>query len=50
MGVEITGKTLGITGFKGFDQPLDVAQDPTSGSLYVTELGGQRITRLVPQG
>lgn len=46
----IATRTLGITGFTGFDQPLDLAQHPTSGTIYVTELGGQRITRLVPRG
>ena len=45
----IVSRTLGVTGFKGFNQPLDIAQHVSSGNLYVTELGGQRITRLVPQ-
>ncbi len=49
-GGTIQSKTLGVTGFTGFTQPLDVAQHVASGSIYVTELGGQRITRLVPRG
>ncbi|WP_407344421.1 kelch repeat-containing protein [Pengzhenrongella phosphoraccumulans] len=44
----IVSRTLGVTGFKGFNQPLDIAQHVPSGNLYVTELGAQRITRLVP--
>ncbi|PTL72416.1 hypothetical protein C1I63_05840 [Rathayibacter caricis DSM 15933] len=46
----IVSRTLGVAGFKGFDQPLDVAQHAASGSIYVTELGGRKITRLVPRG
>ncbi|OOB92252.1 hypothetical protein B0T42_01120 [Rathayibacter sp. VKM Ac-2630] len=46
----IVSRTLGVVGFKGFDQPLDVAQHAASGSIYVTELGGRKITRLVPRG
>ena len=45
----IISKVVGITGFTGFNQPLDVAQDVATGNLYVTELGGQTITRLVPR-
>ncbi|HEY3546544.1 MAG TPA: Ig-like domain-containing protein, partial [Propionicimonas sp.] len=47
---KIVSRTLGVTGFTGFNQPLDVAQDVATGDLYVTELGGQKITRLVPRG
>jgi hypothetical protein len=42
-----TGIT-GITGFGGFDQPLDLTEDVATGNIYVTELGGQRITLLRP--
>ena len=46
---KIVSRTTGVTGFKGFSQPLDIEQHVPSGNLYVTELGGSRITRLVPQ-
>jgi hypothetical protein len=44
----IVSKTLGVAGFTGFNEPLDIAQHVPSGNLYVTELGGMQITRLVP--
>ncbi|WP_036196277.1 malectin domain-containing carbohydrate-binding protein [Nocardioides aequoreus] len=34
----LSGATTGIAGFTGFAQPLDVAEDPTTGNLYVAEL------------
>ncbi len=46
--------TTGITGFTGFKQPLDVAQDVSNGNLYVTELTDNPATTgiklLKPQG
>ncbi|WP_129338357.1 kelch repeat-containing protein [Cellulomonas endophytica] len=45
----IVSRALGVAGFTGFDHPLDLAQHVPSGSLYVTELGGRRITQLVPR-
>ncbi|MET0865583.1 MAG: choice-of-anchor D domain-containing protein, partial [Nakamurella sp.] len=46
--------TTGITGFTGFKQPLDVAQDISNGNLYVTELTDNPATTgiklLKPQG
>ncbi|XVU28261.1 Ig-like domain-containing protein [Actinoplanes sp. CA-054009] len=45
----LTNRTVGITGFTGFSQPLDITQDPTTGFLYVTELGASRITLLKPR-
>ncbi|MEU8819055.1 Ig-like domain-containing protein [Actinoplanes sp. NPDC048796] len=42
----LSNRTTGITGFTGFSQPLDLTQDPTTGFLYVTELGASRITLL----
>lgn len=47
-GGAITARALGVTGFTGFNAPLDVAEDQATGTVYVTELGGQRITRLTP--
>lgn len=41
----LSNRTTGITGFTGFNQPLDLAQQPgQSGNLYVAELGGQKLT------
>ncbi|MDB5294120.1 MAG: hypothetical protein JWO31_103, partial [Phycisphaerales bacterium] len=34
----------GIEGLTRFADPLDIAQDPTTGHLYVAEHGGKRIT------
>ena len=52
-GTPSTAKT-GITGFTGFKQPLDIAQDVTSGNLYVSELTDNPATTgiklLTPQG
>jgi len=38
----------GITGFRGFTQPLDIALDPRTGNLYVAEFGTMGITLLRP--
>ncbi|HET9518879.1 MAG TPA: Ig-like domain-containing protein [Actinoplanes sp.] len=46
----LSNRTTGITGFTGFNQPLDVTQDIATGNLYVTELGANRITLLRPAG
>ncbi|MBM9467879.1 Ig-like domain-containing protein [Nakamurella leprariae] len=45
----VTGITTGVTGMSGFTEPLDIAEHPSgNGILYVTELGGQKITLLRP--
>ena len=49
-GGALSNRTTGITGFTNFNQPLDVTEDNSTGNLYVTELGGQKITLLRPQG
>ncbi|HMC72480.1 MAG TPA: choice-of-anchor D domain-containing protein, partial [Mycobacteriales bacterium] len=46
--LNITGATTGISGFTGFTDPLDIAEDNSTGNLYVTELGAQQITLLTP--
>lgn len=47
----VTGIVTGVTGLSGFSEPLDIAQHPSgNGVLYVTELGGQKITLLRPAG
>ena len=48
-GGALSNRTTGITGFTNFNQPLDVTEDTNTGNLYVTELGGQKITLLRPQ-
>lgn len=45
---QLSNRTTGTPGMTGFNQPLDLAQHPTSGYLYVTELGASRITLLRP--
>lgn len=47
---KLSKRTTGITGFTGFNQPLDVGQDPESGNLYVTQLGNGTIALVKPQG
>ena len=48
----ITGVERGIAGLTGFWNPVNLCEDPTTGYLYVSELGGRRITlvRAVPLG
>ena len=37
-----------ITGFSGFDNPVDLTEDTNTGNIYVAEYGGQKITLLKP--
>jgi N-acetylneuraminic acid mutarotase len=47
--LDITGANVGITGFTGFTDPLDVIESPSgNGNLYVSELGTQKLTLLRP--
>ncbi|WP_433293588.1 Ig-like domain-containing protein [Actinoplanes sp. CA-030573] len=46
---KLANRSTGITGFTGFSQPLDLTEDTANGNLYVTELGGNRITLLRPR-
>ena len=46
---KIISTSLGVTGFTGFDDPLDLVEDPATGNIYVTELGGAKITLLRPR-
>ncbi|WP_206314219.1 Ig-like domain-containing protein [Streptomyces coryli] len=48
-GGSLSPPTTGITGFTGFQQPLDITEDSANGNLYVTELGASRITLLRPR-
>lgn len=38
----------GMAGMTSFDSPLDLVENVANGSLYVTELGGQKVTLLRP--
>jgi regulation of enolase protein 1 (concanavalin A-like superfamily) len=42
------GAQTGITGAKGFDDPVDLTEDNSSGFIYVAEYSGQQITLLKP--
>jgi hypothetical protein len=47
--LDITAETVGIPGFGGFVDPLDVVEQPSgNGNLYVSELGANKITLLRP--
>lgn len=45
----LSNRTTGITGFTGFQQPLDLTEDTATGNLYVTEMGSSKITLLRPR-
>src|SRR3954454_12106050 len=44
----VTSAETGISGFRGFVDPVDITEDTGSGFLYVAEYGGQKITLLKP--
>lgn len=46
----VTQAMSGMTGMSNFTNPLDLFEDPRSGSLYVCEYGARRITLLRPLG
>lgn len=46
---KVVSQTAGLPGLTGFDEPLDVTVDVPTGRVYVSELGGQRITLLRPR-
>jgi glucose/arabinose dehydrogenase len=45
---DITDVQVGIPGFGGFRGPLDLAEDPQTGFIYLAELGAERLTLLRP--
>ncbi|MEU5878698.1 Ig-like domain-containing protein [Spirillospora sp. NPDC047279] len=45
----LSNRTTGITGLTGFQQPLDVTEDTSTGYLYITEMGASKITLLKPR-
>lgn len=47
--VDGNASEVAISGLTGFSDPLDIAEDPSNGNLYVTEFGANRITLLRPQ-
>jgi chitodextrinase len=46
----IVDSTTNIEGFTGFNDPLDLIEDRSTGNVYVSELGGLKITLLRPIG
>lgn len=44
----IVSTNVGATGLTGFNDPLDITEDPNTGFLYVAEYGGEKITLLRP--
>ena len=44
----VTESVTGIHGLDAFTQPLDIAQDPQTGCLYVADYQGQRLSLLRP--
>ncbi|CAA9304675.1 MAG: FIG00580138: hypothetical protein, partial [uncultured Chloroflexia bacterium] len=47
--LDITDSITGVDGMTGFVDPLDLTEDSSTGNIYVTELGGQRISLLRPK-
>ena len=45
---DIVAAEIGIAGFGGFDNPLDLTENTSNGDLYVAEYAGSRITLLRP--
>ena len=46
----LSNRKVGTTGLTGFNQPLDVTEDPATGNLYVTQLGNGTISLVKPRG
>jgi glucose/arabinose dehydrogenase len=45
---KVTSIATSVTGFSGLANPLDLAEDVTTGNIYVSEYGARRITLLRP--
>src|SRR3954463_15176638 len=45
---EVTESITGIAGLTNFTQPLDIVEDPATGSIYVAEYGGKELALLRP--
>lgn len=44
----VAGMTCDIPGLKQFENPLDIAEDPRTGNLYVSEYGARKVTLCRP--
>jgi glucose/arabinose dehydrogenase len=44
----VVNEDRSVPGFSGFNEPVNLTQDPATGNIYVAELGGQKITLLRP--
>ena len=45
---DIVTAKVGIPGFSGFQDPLDIVEDPSTGNLYVSDFGTSTIVLLQP--
>lgn len=45
----ITADLHGLSGLTDLNNPVNIAEDPNTGNVYVAELGGQRLELLRPQ-
>jgi hypothetical protein len=45
----VVSTQAGIPGLSDFSSPLDLVQDPSTGFIYISEYGAQRITLARPQ-
>ncbi|MEM6766438.1 MAG: Ig-like domain-containing protein, partial [Bacteroidota bacterium] len=46
--LDIVNEIEGIPGFTGFSNPLDLIEDVSTGNIYVSEYGANRITLITP--
>ncbi|MDB5304620.1 MAG: hypothetical protein JWM97_2169 [Phycisphaerales bacterium] len=44
----VVAEDRNVPGFSGFNEPVNLTQDPATGNIYVSELGAQKITLLRP--
>jgi glucose/arabinose dehydrogenase len=44
----IVATEKGVSGLSGFEDPLDLIEDPKTGFIYVAEHGGEKVTLLKP--
>lgn len=48
--LDIGMEETGITGFTGFNSPLDLTENTANGHIYISEYGGSKLTLLRPIG
>jgi hypothetical protein len=47
--MNVSAEQVGITGFTGFSEPLDLTANPATGHIYVTDHAAKTITLLRPR-